>query len=149
MPDKGIRSGDLIEYHHVPHGYVFPKEHHHWWWYAGIVASLLICAFISGVYWQFDQAEAPLCTQQTDDVITSPGGNVDLKLIHVSCLGGEPRQRLVLQKAEGGKRTVISFDDKADIRGRWVSENEIVVTQKGGKMLSFEPLWNGIHVHYR
>lgn len=149
MPGHGIRPEDLIEYHHVPHGYVHPKEHHHWWWYAGILGSVLICALISAVYWQFDQAEAPLCTHQVDDVITSPDGDIDLKLMHVSCLGGQLRQRLVLQKASGGNRTVISFDEKADIRGRWLSDSEIVITQKGGKMLTFEPLWNGVHVHYR
>jgi hypothetical protein len=149
-PDPhGSRPG-LAEPHHVPHGYVHPKEYHHWWWYAGIAAACLGIGLLCVAYWQYETASAPMCARDTETTLTSPDGGSELEVARVSCLGGHERQRILMRQAGGGgTRTVVSFDDKAQIRASWASSNEVDVRQTGGQIGTFEPIWKDVRIRYR
>ena len=140
----------VAEPHHVPHGYVHPKEHHHWYWYAGIVAACAVTAVTTLIYMQFEHAEAPLCSKVVADSVTSPDGSQVLDLAQVSCFGGATRQKVFMHNSYGGGlHAVVSFDSAERVRVRWTSDNEVMVTQKGGKIVTFEPFWHGVHIRYR
>ncbi len=139
-----------VEPHHVPHGYVHPAEHHHWWWYAGLAGTCAVLGLGGLLWWQFDHAEAPLCARTIDDTLTSPDGSMDLDIAHVSCLGGAEKQKIFLHKADGGSgHAVVSFDGETRLRVRWTSDNEVMISHKGGKVLTFEPTWGAVHIKYR
>ncbi|MDI7774186.1 hypothetical protein [Asticcacaulis sp. EMRT-3] len=143
---------DTAEPHHVPHGYKHPAEHHHWWWYAGLAAICLVIALIVFVFRQFDQAASPLCNRETGQVLNSPNGTMELSIATTSCLGGKPQIRLMMRRIDRGSgdpHTVVSFDDKASVRAGWVSDHEVLVSQKGGQITTFEPIWHDVRIHYK
>lgn len=135
------------EPHHVPHGYVHPKERHHWYWYAGLAGGCLVIGLTVAAFSMFDHAAAPICSRQVDDTVGA--GAYDVDVATVSCFGGAPRQRVMMRTANGSAHTVVSFDADAKVTARWASESELLVTHKGGKVLTFEPAWHGIRIHYR
>ena len=140
---------EAVEPHHVPHGYVHPKERHHWYWYAGLAGGCLAIALTVVAFSMFDHAAAPLCTRDIDATIAAPQGTYDVDVATVSCFGGAPRQRVMMHAGGGSAHTVVSFDGAAKVQARWASESELLVTHKGGKVLTFEPAWHGIRIHYR
>jgi hypothetical protein len=137
------------EPHHVPHGYAHPRERHHWYWYAGLAAGCLMVALTFVTFSMFDHAASPLCTREVDDTVSAPQGSYDVDVATVSCFGGAPRQRVMMRTDNGAGHTVVSFDGAAHVQARWASESELLVTHKGGKVLTFEPAWHGIRIHYR
>lgn len=141
-----------VEPHHVPHGYVYPKEHHHWWWYAGFVVGAIVIILIIMAFRQFDAAEGPICSRDLTRSLTSSDGTLELSLAHASCFGGEEQQRLMIRRIDQGSgrlHTLMTFDDKANIRATWVSDRTVVVTQRGGSIETFEPLWHDVRIRYR
>jgi len=137
------------ELHHVPHGYTHPVERHHWYWYAGIAGSCVATVLACAIFWQVEHSQAPLCTREADDSLMSPGGAAEVEILRVSCLGGPQKQKIVLHKSGGGSQTMVILDDKADIKLRWLSDTEIVLVQRGGKVWTFLPRWGGVHIQYR
>lgn len=135
------------EPHHVPHGYVHPKEHHHWWWYAGFVAAFAALAVVVLAFRQFDRAEAPICSREPINTFSSPDEMVDVEVARVSCLGGSPRQRLII-RAGSSAHTVVSFEDAERIQVQWASDNELSVRHKGGKLVTFQPIWRQVHIRF-
>ncbi|HVZ28788.1 MAG TPA: hypothetical protein VG839_00235 [Asticcacaulis sp.] len=138
----------LAEPHHVPHGYVHPKEHHHWWWYAGFVVAFVAMALVVLAFRQFDRAEAPLCSSDTIGSFSSPNDSVEGEIARVSCLGGGPRQRLILREG-GSAHTVVSFEDAERIQLQWTSDNELEVRHRGGKLITFQPTWRQVRIRFR
>lgn len=139
----------LAEPHHVPHGYVHPKEHHHWWWYAGFIAAFAALGLVVLAFSQYDSASAPLCSRDVDNSLTSPDGAVTLDVARVSCLGGKEHLRLLMHKGDGeGGHTVASFDGDAKVRAVWTSEHELEIGQAGGRLGTFEPIWGDVRIHY-
>ncbi len=136
------------EPHHVPHGYIHPIERHHWYWYAGIAGSCVATVLACAVYWQVESSQAPLCARETDDSETSPSGAMEVEVLRVSCLGGPEKQKIVMHKSGGGSQVMVSLDGKAEVRLRWISDNELVLTQTGGKVWTFLPRWGGVHIRY-
>ncbi len=140
----------LAEPHHVPHGYVHPKEHHHWWWYAGFAGSFVAIVLVVLAFAQYDSASAPLCSRDVQSNLASPDGAVTLEVARVSCLGGEEQLRLLMRKGDGeGGHTVASFDGDAKVRAIWTSDNELMIRQAGGRLGTFKPIWGDVRIHYR
>lgn len=137
------------EPHHVPHGYTHPKERHHWYWYGGFVAAAFVIVMISWIYWQYDHGAAPLCQGEVESAKASPGGDYQLEVVRVSCLGMAERQLITLRETQGGSHTVGSFDGEAQLRFFWLSEDEAVVRRNGGRMWAFQPHKGGVHFKYR
>lgn len=135
------------EPHHVPHGYVHPKEHHHWWWYAGFVVAFVAIALVILAFRQFDRAEAPLCASDAIGTFSSPDQAVDVEVARVSCLGGSPRQRVIMRSGSD-VHTVVSFEDAGRIQVRWTDDNEMTVRHQGGKLLTFQPSWHHIRIRF-
>jgi hypothetical protein len=140
------------EPHHVPHGYVHPKERHHWYWYGGFAVAALAVGLMSWVYWQYDHGAGPLCESRNGDAVTSPGGGHELQIVRVSCPAVDARQLVFLRNTDGGfgsERMIGSFDAEATLRLRWLSDEEAFIRRRGGQMWAFQPSWNGVHVTYR
>lgn len=144
--DPSSHPQGQAEPHHVPHGYVHPKEHHHWWWYAGIAVSCVGVCVMLLAFRQFDRAEAPLCSQDAVDSVASLDNRVDVEVVRVSCLGGGARQRLIMHEG-GSAHTVVSFEDADSIRVRWASDDELSV-HHDGKLVTFQPLWHGVRIRF-
>jgi len=149
IPADHSVSHEAVEPHHVPHGYIHPKERHHWYWYAGLAGGGLVIAVAVAAFSMFDHASAPLCARDIDTTISAPQGTYDVDVATVSCFGGAPRQRVMMHAEGGAAHTVVSFEGAARIQVRWASESELLITHKGGKVLTFEPAWHGIRIHYR
>jgi hypothetical protein len=138
------------EVHH-PHGYVTPKERHHWYWYGGMAVFGLIMLATPVIWWQLDTASGPLCRKEALKQAVSPAGTGEVELASVSCLGGHVQQKLFMRHKDGRAtltQTVASFDAAAKVRVRWRTDNEIVVTQRGGRIWSFQPVWDGVKIRY-
>jgi len=133
---------------HVPHGYVHPKERHHWYWYAGLSVASILLIVVPVVMWQLDSANLLLCKVSEPESLSSPDGSREIETARVSCLGGAEQQKVFLRRENGGRHTVASFDDAARIRVRWRADNEIVITQRGGKIWSFQPVWDHVRIRY-
>jgi len=141
-----------IEPHHVPHGYVYPKERHHWWWYAGFAAGFIAIALVVMAFRQFDQAGPPLCSRAAAQVLTSPNGAMELSLAQVSCFGGAQQQRLMIRRLDAGSgapHSLVVFDDAAKVRATWISDGEIVFNQRGGRIETYQPIWRDVRIHYK
>jgi hypothetical protein len=137
------------EPHHVPHGYVHPKEHHHWWWYAGLAGGCAALGLVILAFCQYDSASSPLCSRDVQSSLASPDGEMTLDVARVSCLGGGEHLRLLMHKGDGeGGHTVASFDGEAQVRAQWASEHELEVSQSGGRLGTFEPIWGSVRIHY-
>ena len=139
------------EPHHIPHGYEHPKEPHHWWWYLGIVVATICVIATPIMYFQFDTSSAPLCAHEVIDQDLSPDETTEMILMRASCLGGEWQQRIVLRRVDKAMtqvHTVAVFDNRAKIRARWRSDRRIILSQTGGKIWSYEPMWQDIYLRY-
>jgi len=147
--DPRPAPSEAVQPHHVPHGYVHPEEHHHWYWYAGLAGSCLLVALTVGLYTTFDHAAGPLCSRDVQSTVTAPQGSFDVDVATVSCFGGAARQRVMMHAGGSAGHTVVSFDTDAQVQARWASESELLITHKGGKVMTFEPAWHGIRIHYR
>lgn len=138
---------EAVEPHHIPHGYAHPKERHHWYWYAGLAGGCLVVGLTIAAWSMFDHADAPLCSRDVDATVTA--GSYDVDVVTVSCFGGAARRRVMMHAEGGTAHTVVSFDADARVQARWASESELLITHKGGRLLTFEPAWHGIRIHYR
>ena len=148
---RAVRSGGG-EPHHVPHGYIHPKEHHHWYWYGGFALAGLALALVSWIYWQYDHGVGPLCESSRGAAVTSPGGGHEIQIMRVSCFAVDDRQLVLLHDTAGGfgsARTIGSFDGAATLRLSWLSDEEAYLRRRGGQMWAFQPSWDGVHVTYR
>jgi hypothetical protein len=140
-----------IEPHHIPHGYAYPKEHHHWWWYAGFVVAFILIALVVVAFRDFDHASPPFCSREVVQTLGSDDGAMELSLAQVSCFGGDPQQRLMIRRLDqgGAAHTLVVFDEAAKVQAAWASDSEILVSQKGGRIETFQPIWRNVRIHYR
>lgn len=141
-----------LEPHHVPHGYAYPKERHHWWWYAGFVVAFFVVALIVVAFRAFDRASAPLCSREVAQTLESADGTMELSLAQVSCFGGDRQQRLMIRRLDrgsGAAHTLATFGGDANIRAAWASDRDILVSQQGGRIETFQPIWHDVRVHYK
>ena len=42
-----------------------------------------------------------------------------------------------------------TFGGDANIRAAWASDHDILVSQQGGRIETFQPIWRDVRVHYK
>jgi hypothetical protein len=140
------------EPHHTPHGYAYPKERHHWWWYAGFVVAFVATAVVVMAFNAFDHASPPICARDIVQSIPSADGELELSLVQVSCFGGDQQRRLMVRRLDQGSgalHTLATFGGDARVRAAWATDREVVVSQRGGRIETFQPNWRDVRVHYK
>ncbi len=143
--------GAYDEVHH-PHGYAHARERHHWYWFAGLGVTGLLALAAGIVSWQVHEVAAPFCASEPGQIIVSPGGALELNIASVSCFGAAPEQKVFIRRAgrsvRGGK-AIASFGTGAKVNATWVSDEQVVISQRGGKIWFFVPRWHDVHFCYR
>ncbi|MGN6421711.1 MAG: hypothetical protein ACTHLA_00215 [Asticcacaulis sp.] len=153
LPDHPVQVDPHgSEPHHVPHGYSYPKERHHWWWYAGFVVAFVTVALIVIAFNAFDHASPPLCSRDVIQTLSSDDGEMELSLAQVSCFGGDHQRRLMIRRLDhgsGAPHTLATFSGDANVRATWSADREVVVSERGGRIETFQPIWRDVRVHFR
>ncbi|CAL4867138.1 hypothetical protein MMA231_01389 [Asticcacaulis sp. MM231] len=149
--DLHLQTGAYDEVHHA-HGYAHVRERHHWYWFAGLGVTAVLALAAGFVSWQVHEIAAPFCASEPGKVIRSPGGTLELNIASVSCFGAVPEQKIFIrragQTARGGK-AVAAFGTGAKVNARWVSDEQVVISQRGGKIWFFVPRWHDVKFRYR
>lgn len=143
--DKFLNIDAYVKFHDAAQGVTLAKTMPH-----TIAATVLAVASLT-------LAGCGMCTEETLDEHTSPGGLYSVAVVSSDCVGTSKSQQVVLRKLAGAfrdKRAVAIFDDSdadnpADISVNWLKDEKLVIHGHGAKVWSFQPDWHTVHVEAR
>ncbi len=146
-----MATGAYDEVHHA-HGYVHKRERHHWYWFVGVGATVAAALLAGVLYWQVRTIAQPVCAHGPEQIVASPDGTMEMDVTSVSCFGASSEKKVFIRPAgsrAGSGKAIASFNEDAVVKARWTSDTEVMISHKGGRMWSFQPLWRDVHVRYQ